>query len=256
MSDSQPEAGISSSNKNGVQRSRSDRIISNGNPGSSKEHDPQGGATAEQKNRRRSSTVAGFEARSTSTVLCGMTACKNLRIFTACMSVILLLEGASVDYTSAVMAHLGRRYRIAEHEQDFAMGVKIIGFVVTLIFVGLLGNRFHKPLAILAGCVTSAFGLFFMLLPYLVHAASSAPSEVSDFAKAGLCGSSSQTVQTMDGQCTLLLTNGGAKNTAFSLVCFGQFLCGVGAAFYSTLGVVYIADNAPNKAEATLCISK
>ena len=108
----------------------------------------------------RNGLPAGFEPRRTSTVLLGLKSLKNIRLFTACISVILMLDGAMTEYTSGVTVDLGRRYIIPEHEQQFIGGVKVIGFVVTLIFVGLLGNRFNKPHAIAAGCVNSVVGVF------------------------------------------------------------------------------------------------
>ena len=222
------------------------------NNGEVKDHQniPQNkSGTRETKGRHRTvseKTISGFEARNTSTVLWGMSALKNIRVFLALISVVMFLDGAMTAYTAAVIKDIGKRYSLAKYEDEFVIGMRLVGFVFMLIFIGLLGNRFHKPFSIAIGCWINAIVAFLMVLPYIINGTFNNRFDVSNYSYAGLCLTGPNIIQYADGQCSQLNKNG-SKTAAFSLFCLGQFFFGIGSAFYVTLGIVYTADNGKPK---------
>ena len=188
----------------------------------------------------------GFEEQRM-TVLCGLKPCRNIWLFTACLSMVFVLDGALTRYTADITTYLGRRYLIPEYELDFIIGVQKIGFVITLMFAAYYGNRMQKPVSLAAGCILTAIGSILFATPYFINGSRTRNGAVSDFARAGLCLTGANLTRYSEGQCVELVEVEGERDIAFSLVCVAQFVIGVGGALYATLGIVYIHDNGPPK---------
>ena len=173
--------------------------------------------------------------------------CNNIRVFSVFTSAIFLLHGVLSKYTLEVLPHIGKRYPINQLEQEFVTGVEKIGFIITLIFVGFFGNRINKVSAISSGSFLTAVGSVIMSTPYFIYGlnTSDSPSKISDYALAGVCREFSSNI-TLEKQCDYF-TFDDNRTGPFSLFCVAQFIIGIGAALYATLGLVYLEDNAKPK---------
>ena len=172
--------------------------------------------------------------------------CNNIRVFCIFVSAIFLLHGALSKYTVEILPILGKRYPINQLEQEFISGVEKIGFIITLLFVAFFGNRMNKVSAISSGSFLTAVGSVIMCTPYFIYGLSSeeSPSGISEYARAGICQDFSRNVS--ETQCAKF-TFEENKTGPFSLFCIAQFIIGIGAALYASLGLVYIEDNAKSK---------
>ena len=172
--------------------------------------------------------------------------CNNIRVFCVFVSAVFLLHGALSNYTLGILPDIGKRYIIDQLEQEFITGVEKIGFIITLLFVAFFGNRMNKVYAISSGSFLTAVGSVIMSTPYFVYGLRPGdnPSGISDYARAGLCqdfwGNSSTT------QCELFTLDEN-KTGPFSLFCIAQFIIGIGAALYASMGLVYLEDNSKSK---------
>ena len=173
--------------------------------------------------------------------------CNNIKVFCVFISAIFLLHGALSKYTVEILPSLGKRYPINQLEQEFISGVEKIGFIVTLLFVAFFGNRMNKVSAISSGSFLTAVGSVVMSTPYFIYGLSSAdtPSGISEYAKAGLCQSFSRNLT--ETQCDKFIFEEDNSTASFSLFCVAQFIIGIGAALYASLGLVYLEDNAKSK---------
>ena len=173
--------------------------------------------------------------------------CNNIKVFCVFISAIFLLHGTLSKYTVEILPNLGKRYPISQLEQEFISGVEKIGFIVTLLFVAFFGNRMNKVSAISSGSFLTAVGSVVMATPYFIYGLSSAktPSGISEYAKAGLCQRFSTNLS--ETQCDKFVFEDDNSTGPFSLFCVAQFIIGIGAALYASLGLVYLEDNAKSK---------
>ncbi|ELT93375.1 hypothetical protein CAPTEDRAFT_39378, partial [Capitella teleta] len=150
----------------------------------------------------------------------------------------------------AVLGDIQRRFSTTQIRSEFIIGVEKIGFIITLIFTAYYGRNLHKPLSIFWGCVLCSLGAVVCCLPHFVcdevkpGDVHNATSSMMRYLDAGLCQSGRNLSYTFShNQCDqiLLVTD---ESKAFSLLCAGKFLIGVGTAAYVTLGVVYISESA------------
>jgi MFS family permease len=183
---------------------------------------------------------------------------RSVRAFVAVFSVLLFARAFLAFHSDAVLPSIQRRFASSLSRMQFVVGVEKIGFVLTLIFIAYYGRNLHKPVAMLSGAVLCCLSAVLCFLPYFVCEPLDPGSDhnvttpMMRYLDAGLCQSGRNvSYEFSHNQCDQI-RQVADETKAFSLLCFGKFLIGVGTACYVTIGVVYLSESADENATPLL----
>ena len=170
----------------------------------------------------------------------------SIQLFVAIYSILIFTRGALRQYFPHVLRQIQRQFTIPMRELEFSNGVEKFGFMIFIVFVGYYGNKMHKPVGLLVGCVLCACGTVLCSFPYFTHPLMGRPGNMTDitlYYEAGLCQVDTNQTTTSKTQCEALIHHADGPR-AFSFIAGGNFLIGIGSTFLLTLGFVYIEESA------------
>lgn len=157
----------------------------------------------------------------------------------------------SFSYFNGTISTIEKRFKIPSQTTGLIAVANDVSLMAVSVFVAYYASKGHKPHWIAAGLLLlSAFCLMFAL-PHFVYGAPDALQFTQEFGLAAtakdfdlimelekrklLCNSNATLATTCDAQ-----VNNWGPTAMF--IC-AQLVAGVGAALYSTLGVIYMDDN-------------
>lgn len=175
--------------------------------------------------------------------LCCPVTLRSIHLFVVLLSIIFFARAYLAYYSSSIEDQISRRYSIDDRLLGFMLGVEKIGFIITLIFTGYYGRNAHKPLAIFCGALLCCVGAVLLWIP--CHIAEPRESAFNGtwerYVEAGLCQNGRNQSLTSHNQCNQILVSPD-QSLAYSLMCTGKFLIGLGTALFITLGIIYLDE--------------
>ncbi|XP_050389881.1 solute carrier organic anion transporter family member 5A1 [Patella vulgata] len=175
--------------------------------------------------------------------------CANIRVFVACMSLLLIVTGAlSTGYLNSVITTIEKRFEIGSAVSGIVIASYETGSLISVIFVSYLGGRRHIPKWIAYGVITMGIGAFIFALPHII-----APKYTIDnqkghnFTDINICrGGPGKDKSGLYEVCI----NENSGNWIYVLILVAaQVFIGVGGTPILTLGTTYI-DNHVTKDQA------
>jgi len=213
---------------------------------------------------------------------------RNLTYFVVLYSAVLCLLAAFRAYLRGVEYQVGRQYFLSGSQLRLVTGIELAGIIVALPLVALFGRRCHKPLLMFAGTLVCAVGCLVCPVSFFVESAragaplynvttpnrnqppsanlqanvtslppsnSSRPvPDVVEYFLAELCPSreTGSLTASYNDPCDALRSTSSSTygSVAYSTIVVGVLLHGVGAGMITTTGLIYVDENAQNKAVA------
>ena len=176
--------------------------------------------------------------------------------FITCVAIIFYIHGLFTQYSHHAIIGSANRYPFSQMEQRFMNGLEHTGIVVGVVFMSFFSNRFNRPVAISVGAFICAVGSIFCAIPYFAEGEMDNVSfrEISLFLRGATCQKYNLSFA-FQGTCNLVANQKYSNVLAFSMICLGQFVVGLGASLYVTNSLVHIEESVSLR-DSTVCLGK
>lgn len=207
-------------------------------------------------------TTLGQQQQESSSASCGIASWKPRWLqrfatplaFLISMCVLSFSDALFYGILGGIATSWETRYGLSATRVGILFTVDTIGAILALFFVSYYGGHpsRHRPRWVGWGLVVNVIGVAMLVLPQFMYGAysqadSSSPNE--EDSKTGHLCFNSIINDTAAGGCSEhdSRTFSGSNQVAYSFLCCGLFLVGVGWAPIRPLALSYIDDNAPKK---------